>query len=162
MKLDEICWKEVLKDVVKNKEKSEIPAGTVSHEHMKKAMQYYIDRINGIYHEGAENLFGEKYILKDPLGTRTLTIDTSFSGDDFADQDVIFAPQRAELVSPISTTYDNHAAMAFKLYMGVGDDTVAIDIIDVMTFNDEGKIIEVNAYWNRENVKVVEKNDETV
>lgn len=156
LNLKEISWKEVLKDIALNKETSNIPTGTPAPEHMKKAMQSYIDMINKNYHEGTLNLFADNYTLEDPFGTKALTISNGFSAEDFEDEEVQFTPKKAELISPISTSYGNQAAMAFKLWMDVGGQEVTIDIVDVMKFDESGKIIEVVAHWGKNNVSLVE------
>ena len=156
LNLKEISWKEVLKDIALNKETSNIPTGMPAPEHMKKAMQSYIDMINKNYHEGTLNLFSDNFTLEDPFGTKALTISNGFSAEDFEDEEVQFTPKKAELISPISTSYGNQAAMAFKLWMDVGGQEVTIDIVDVMKFDESGKIIEVVAHWGRENVSLVE------
>ncbi|MCF6800087.1 hypothetical protein P4689_24870 [Priestia megaterium] len=155
MNLKEISWKEVLKDITQNKETSNIPTGAPTPEHMRKAMQSYIDMINKNYHEGTHNLFADNYTLEDPFGTKALTISNGFTEKDLEDEDVQFIPKKAELISPISTSYGNQAAMAFKLWMDVRGQEITIDIIDVMTFDESGKIIEVVAHWGRDNVKIM-------
>jgi steroid Delta-isomerase len=46
----------------------------------------------------------------------------------------------------------NEAAFHWTLSIDLGGDKMAIDIISVMTFNDEGKIASMKAYWGPENV----------
>lgn len=46
--------------------------------------------------------------------------------------------------------------MAFKLYVNVNGQNIAIDIIDVFQFNEEGEVIEQKAYWGKENVTLLD------
>lgn len=46
----------------------------------------------------------------------------------------------------------NEAAFHWALTIDLGDNKMRIDIISVMTFNDEGKIASMKAYWGPENV----------
>jgi steroid delta-isomerase len=161
MNLKEISWKEVLKDITQKKETSNIPTGTPTPEHMRKAMQSYIDIINKNYHEGTLNLFADNYTLEDPFGTKAVTISSENREKDLEDKDVKFIPKKAELIAPISTTYGNQAAMAFKLWMDVGGQEVTIDIIDVMTFDESGKIIKVVAHWSRDNVSLINRGNDS-
>lgn len=154
--LKEISWKEVLKDITQNKETSNIPTGMPTPELMRKAMQSYIDMINKNYHEGTLNLFADNYTLEDPFGTQAVTISNGFTEKDLEDEEVQFIPKKAELISPISTSYGNQAAMAFKLYMDVGGQEITIDVVDVMKFDESGKIIEVMAHWGRDNVSLID------
>lgn len=48
--------------------------------------------------------------------------------------------------------------MAFKLYVEV--DGQDIDIIDVMKFNEAGEITEQMAYWEKDNVSIINKDSE--
>ena len=161
MNVKEITWKEVLKDIVQNKEASNIPTGTPTPEQMRKAMQSYIDIINQNYHEGTRNLFADQYTLEDPFGTKAVTISNENRGESLEDKEVRFTPKKAELISPISIAYGNQAAMAFKLWMDVGGQEVTIDIVDVMTFDESGKIIEVAAHWGRDNVSLINSGNDS-
>ena len=42
----------------------------------------------------------------------------------------------------------NFAAFPMTALSVMGDFKLEIDIIDVMTFDDDGKIVEMKAYWN--------------
>ncbi|MCT7657261.1 nuclear transport factor 2 family protein [Mycobacterium deserti] len=46
----------------------------------------------------------------------------------------------------------NEAAFHWTLNIDLGGNKMAIDIISIMTFNDEGKIASMKAYWGPENV----------
>lgn len=153
----EVSWKHILKDIAQNKDQAAAPTGRPTQQQMIKGMQSYIDRLNGIEHEGTQNLFADSFTLEDPIGTQVASFSKGFPAEAFQDGGVKFTMLRAELVSPISTTYSNQAAMAFKGYMQVGDQEVSLDIVDVMTFDEEGKILEVKAFWGRNNVQVVER-----
>jgi steroid delta-isomerase len=157
MNWKEISWQQILLDIAQNKDKSDAPTALPTQEQMIKEMHSYIDRINGNLHEGTQNLFAENFTLEDPVGTKILSIAKEYHADFMEEKGVKFTPIKAELVSPVSTTYSNQATMAFKLYMRVGEQDITIDIIDVMTFNEAGKIVEVKAYWGRDNVTVIDK-----
>lgn len=46
----------------------------------------------------------------------------------------------------------NEAAFLFRLTITAGDHRMLIEPIDVMVFNDDGKIAGMKAYWSAENV----------
>jgi steroid Delta-isomerase len=46
----------------------------------------------------------------------------------------------------------NEAAFHWTLAIDFGDNGMRIDIISIMTFDDEGKIASMKAYWGPENV----------
>lgn len=161
MNWKEVSWQHILRDIAQNKDKSHAPTGMPTQKHMIKAMHSYIDRINGNHHEGTQNLFADNFTLEDPIGTKLLSIGKEYPANFFAEEAVKFTPLRAELVSPVSTSYSNQAAMAFKFYMKVGEQEISIDIVDVMTFDEAGKIVEVKAYWGRENVSLINEGNDS-
>ena len=46
----------------------------------------------------------------------------------------------------------NEAAFQFRLTVKAGDGGMVIEPIDVMAFDDEGKVAAMKAYWSAENV----------
>ncbi|OBI47565.1 steroid delta-isomerase [Mycobacterium kyorinense] len=46
----------------------------------------------------------------------------------------------------------NEAAFQFKLTVAYGDSRMVIEPIDVMVFDDDGKVAAMKAYWSPENV----------
>ncbi|MGD0031130.1 steroid delta-isomerase [Paenibacillus illinoisensis] len=153
----EISWKDVLKDITQNKETLNIPTDMPTQEHMKKAMQSYIEAINNKNPEAMHNLFADNVRGEDPIGTKPRLTTKGSKTETPKEDDLQYIPIKAELISPISTSYGNSAAMAFKLYMDVGGQVVTIDIIDVMQFDESGKIIEIMAHWGRENVTLINR-----
>ncbi|MBL1078557.1 nuclear transport factor 2 family protein [Nocardia sp. 2] len=48
----------------------------------------------------------------------------------------------------------NHAAVSFTMVGTFSGQRMTLDPIDVMEFDDEGKIISMRAYWGPENLKM--------
>ena len=46
----------------------------------------------------------------------------------------------------------NEAAFQFRLTVTAGDNTIRIEPIDVMVFNDDGKVSAMKAYWSAADV----------
>ena len=46
----------------------------------------------------------------------------------------------------------NEAAFHWTLTLDMGENSMSIDIISTMTFNDEGQIASMKAYWGPDNV----------
>lgn len=59
----------------------------------------------------------------------------------------------SELIS--TTVAGNEAAFFWKLYVTGGGVRTQLEVIDVMTFNDEGKIQSMRAFWSPSNLTVV-------
>lgn len=49
----------------------------------------------------------------------------------------------------------NFGAVPLRAVTSVGDDKFAVDIIDVFTFNDDGLITDMKAYWSSSQVKPI-------
>ena len=48
----------------------------------------------------------------------------------------------------------NEAAFSFRVVTGSGAEQVTIEPIDVMTFDDEGRITSMRAFWSPEDVRM--------
>ena len=59
-----------------------------------------------------------------------------------------------ELTGPIRATAD-FAAFPMTATSHIGDFHLEIDIIDVMTFDDDAKIVEMRAYWDMKDARQV-------
>lgn len=148
-------WKEFMEDLTQEKSELNIAPTQPSESHMKKVMKSHIDSINDKSKNGPT--FAKEFKGEDPVGTQTFSIGGNDMINDLKDMfNVPFTPQKAELISPITTSFGNSAAMAFKLYVNVNGQNIAIDIIDVFQFNKEGEVIEQKAYWGKENVTLLD------
>ena len=120
--------------------------------HMRKAMQQYIDSINLKDPAGLLKMYSEDVVAVDPMGTVPLhglkTI-ASFYDQGMAD--------RVDLECSIRTSFGRTAAMAFKVIFPMEGRKIHIHTIDVMTFDEAGRIIDIKAIWGRRNVKFKEK-----
>lgn len=151
-------WKTLLDDLLKDTQPqvhNEQDDG-ITETYMRTVMQNHIDMINKETAVSTSLYYADDIVVEDPYGA------TRFKGKEGQRQgfrqmaDVSFIPQKAELVAPISTSYGNKAAMAFKLYAQIDGHDVTIDIIETMTFNDAGDITERIAYWGKENVTLLD------
>jgi steroid delta-isomerase len=134
-------------------------ASSPTEAHMREVMEAYVANIGK-----GDSGFEEKYLAEsctgaDPVGSEPL--DNRGAPETMAQAvsrliDISFIPQKAELISPVSFSLENKAAMAFKFWAEVGGRNITIDIIDVMTFDALGKICDIRAYWGFENVTVLD------
>ncbi len=58
------------------------------------------------------------------------------------------------LAAPIRGSHANAAAMAFDFKMNLDGKKITTSAIDVMRFNEDGKIISMQAYWGPSDSKV--------
>ena len=54
---------------------------------------------------------------------------------------------------PIVTTAGDEAAMAFTLFLDINGEAREIDVIDVMRFDEEHRIVSLRAFWNFREVR---------
>lgn len=144
----EINMQDVLTMYMENKEVSNSP----TEKHMRSVMQSYIDNLNNKDADAIFNLYAENASCEDPVGTKPIVGNETLK---HFIREGLSAMKKAELVAPIRTSPGNCAAMAFSIHMDFGGQEVIIQVVDVMKFNEEGKIIELKAYWGKDDVKII-------
>ena len=107
---------------------------------MKAALQSYLDYFNAADLDGLTSLFADDATVEDPLGTppnvgkdkiRAFYADALKNG------------AKLSLAAPIRGSHGNAAAMAFEAKLP----GLTVRIIDVMTFDDAGKVTSMKAYF---------------
>lgn len=111
-------------------------------EHMRAAMQKYLDALNALDVVGALALFAQGSTVEDPVGSG-VALATERLPEMFGQipDGATFA-----LDTPIRTSHGNAAAMAFTTKVVLGGEPIEVRAVDVMEFNDEGRIAHMNAY----------------
>ncbi|MGM8364352.1 nuclear transport factor 2 family protein [Virgibacillus sp. W0181] len=111
---------------------------------MKKAMQRYIDGFNQKDAKALISLFANNAKIEDPVGGGKIVegIEAITAFYELA----VTLVDKLELAAPIRGSHSNAAAMAFTIFMKDEGQTIRINCIDVMTFNESGKIIDMKAY----------------
>ena len=99
------------------------------------------DEIMALYAEGAT--------VEDPVGTDVRTTRESIHEFYAAIEPL---EQESRLVS--AKVADGQAAFLFELVTRVGDQTYTLAPIDVMTFDDEGRITTMRAFWSNADMEV--------
>jgi len=117
---------------------------------MKTALHKYLDGFNQDQPELIITLFADDATIEDPVGGGQV-VEGKEQIAAFYRQGV---PQVEELKldTPIRGSYSRAAAMAFTIHMEREGQKIRIQAIDVMTFNDSGKITEMKAYHGPSNV----------
>lgn len=113
-------------------------------DHNRAALQAYIDNFNAGDGAGLAALFADDARIEDPVGGTTI-VEGRVAIDDFY-KGAVDVVERLELAAPIRTSHGASAAMAFDIHMQVEGQPMLIRVIDVMTFDDEGKIVDMKAY----------------
>jgi steroid delta-isomerase len=106
----------------------------------KAVLQAYIDAFNAGDRDRLTSLFAEDATVEDPFGTPAKTgraeIRAFYDG-------AIKTGSKLHLSAPIRGSHSNAAAMAFEARIG----PLTVRVIDVMTFDDAGKISSMRAYF---------------
>lgn len=113
-------------------------------QQMRDALQAYIDGFNAGDGEGLAALFADDARIEDPVGG-TKIVEGRASINDFY-RGAVEAVDRLELVAPIRASHGSAAAMAFDIHMHADGRPVLIRVIDVMTFDAGGRIVDMKAY----------------
>ncbi|MCG7207363.1 nuclear transport factor 2 family protein [Streptomyces arenae] len=116
----------------------------------KQVLQRYIDCWNDGDAEGVLALFADEATAEDPVGTEVAVGIEAIRAKLLPGKEQVI---RITLDGPIRTTYGNRAAMAFTLDCWFGEEAKRIKVIDVMTLDDEGKILALEAHWGDDDIE---------
>ncbi|MBU6393006.1 MAG: nuclear transport factor 2 family protein [Sphingomonadales bacterium] len=116
---------------------------------MRAALQSYVDRTNAGDAEGLVALFASDAEIEDPVGTpvkRAEDIPVWF-------RDSVAFGARITPVAPIRGSHANVAALVFDVeFTPPGGERLRIRTLDVCTFNADGLITSLRAYWGPDDV----------
>ena len=115
-------------------------------EIIRATVAQYLARHSAGDIDGIAACFSADAEVEDPVGTQrhrgTEEIRAFFSGThDLCDS------MRLDLTGPIRVV-GPHAAFPMTAHTRIGEMTVEVDIIDVMLFDESGRIREMYAYWD--------------
>lgn len=113
---------------------------------MKATVAAYLDRHSAGDVDGVVALFADNATVWDPVDS-----DPHVGGDAVR----AFFTGTHEMVDTLTLTATgpvrcagSFAAFPMLVNSVMGDFKMELDVIDVMTFDDDGKIVEMKAYWN--------------
>jgi steroid Delta-isomerase len=113
-----------------------------SPEKIREVIEQYVATVAGGTTEEVLELFAEGATVEDPVGTEVRNtreaIREFYSGLEGLEQEGRVITARVA---------GGEAAFLFELTTKVGDKTYTLAPIDVMTFDDEGRITSMKAYW---------------
>ncbi len=116
----------------------------VSEKKMKEGMQAYIDTFNRSDAAGIADLYTDDATVEDPVGSPVKSGKKAIT--EFY-QMAVQTGAKLKLAAPIRGSHGNSAAMAFDVELNMPVGRMVIQVIDVMTFNDEGKFTSMRAFW---------------
>jgi steroid delta-isomerase len=119
------------------------------HEEMVAAVNAYVDAFANGDPEAVVALFAADATVEDPVGTPPHVghdaIRAFYTG-------AMKSGAKLRLAGPVRTTTD-YAAFAFEVVINHGGQGMVVDVIDTFRFNDEGKAIEMRAFFGPANMK---------
>ncbi len=132
---------------------AEVFSSGVSDPHqdqMRAALQAYVDHINAGDRDGVLALFAPDAVIEDPLGSPPKTgkeIENWFS-------DTIAFGTHIRPVAPIRGSHSNAAALVFEVtFQPPAGPRLLIRSLDVCTFDAEGRITSLKAYWGPDDIE---------
>ncbi len=116
----------------------------LSEESMRAALQAYVDAFNRSDADAVVALFADDATVEDPYGKPAMTGKDAF-GPFF--KYAVELGAKLTLQAPIRSSQGDAAAMCFDVKVNYMGAMQHIRVIDVMTFNQAGKIQSMKAYW---------------
>jgi steroid delta-isomerase len=110
---------------------------------IRDAMQRYVKYLCDSDIDGIMGLFGEDPTVEDPVGRPAIVgaeaVRAFYAGATQA--------LRVELTGPIRVA-GQECAMPMLAEIDLGDRKSYVDVIDVMRFDADGKVVSMRAFWN--------------
>ncbi|MEN0140521.1 MAG: nuclear transport factor 2 family protein [Rhodococcus sp. (in: high G+C Gram-positive bacteria)] len=118
-----------------------------SAEDIRKTVERYIEAVATGTADDIVALYAEGATVEDPVGTEPRT-----SVESLREFYGVIEPlkQTGELLT--LKIAGNSAAFHFSLVTDLGEQKLEISPIDVMTFDDDGKITSMRAFWSQEDM----------
>lgn len=110
---------------------------------IRDAMQRYVKYLCDSNVDGIMGLYAEGATVEDPVGRPPLVGTEAVRA--FYTQAT--PALRAELTGPIRVAGDE-CAMPMRAELDFGDHKSYVDVIDVMRFDGDGKVVSMRAFWN--------------
>jgi steroid delta-isomerase len=126
----------------------------VERETIEATIERYMTAMTAGDRDGWVGCFAEGGTLEDPVGSDVLTgkeeIGTFFDNAHAMANGIAMAR-----TGPIRVAAD-HGAFPFTITTTLGEDTFSMPVIDVMTFDDDGHITTMRAFWDMADMTPVE------
>ena len=113
-----------------------------------KTVKRYLELAGDGNVDGIVDLYADDATVEDPVGSEVHIGRQAIHGFYSLVPDT---EKKTEVIS--LRTVGNEAAFYWTLTVDLGGNRVCIDIISTMTFNDDGTIASMKAYWTPENIK---------
>jgi steroid Delta-isomerase len=113
---------------------------------LREIIATYMDRFTAEDREGWLDMFAPDAWIEDPVGTPRRTGREEIGA--FWDETHTVPDKVALVPLGITTIVGDEVAFTMQAQATLGDQVFGIDIIDIMTFDDEGKITTMRAFFD--------------
>jgi steroid delta-isomerase len=120
-------------------------------QHIATVMQAYVDAMSGDDVDKVLELYAEDAVVEDPIGSKPFVGIDAIRG--FYTESIT-AVARMELEGN-PRVRGNHGVCAMLAYPKGAEDTMLIETLDVMVFDDNGKVSRMTAYWGDRNIRIL-------
>lgn len=120
-------------------------------QHINKVMQAYVDAMSGDDVEKVLSLYAENAIVEDPVGSAAYNGIEAIRG---FYQEAIAAVGKMELEGN-PRVRGKLGACAMIAHPKGAEGVMVAETLDVMSFNEEGKITAMTAYWGDSNIRTI-------
>ncbi|QQZ11404.1 nuclear transport factor 2 family protein [Heyndrickxia vini] len=116
---------------------------------MKKSLQEYVDAFNAKDVDRLISLFADDAKVEDPVGKPAKVGRQEI--ESFYRESM--PGSTLELLAPPRGSHSNAATITFAVHSQMGEHSIRIEVTDVMTFDSNGKIATMHAYWGPDDVQ---------
>ncbi|PCR94620.1 steroid delta-isomerase [Pseudomonas fluorescens] len=122
----------------------------ISAQQIQTTMARYVELVDAGDIDGILALYGEDATVEDPVGQPP--IQGLADIERFYRQGLGASKVSATLTGPVRATLNGCGAMPFRVDMQWAGQPCSLHVIDVMAFDDDGKIRSMKAYWSEANI----------
>ena len=122
----------------------------ISPEEVQQIIESYVARLSEGNLDAVCSLFAEDAVLEDPVGTPAYNSIRAIR--DFY-VGAISAKPEVRLTGPVRVTVSGEAAAPMQATSAYEGATVQIDIIAVISLDDQGRIKSLKGYWGEANLR---------
>lgn len=119
---------------------------------MKNKLQEYVDAFNRGDLKRLMALFADEAKVEDPVGQQPKIGRQEIQA--FYRESMLGGAQLELLASPRGS-FGNAASITFAVHSKMEGQSIRIDVTDVMTFDTNGKIVTMQAFWGPDDVQQV-------
>lgn len=123
----------------------------ISAQQIQTAMARYVELVDAGDIDGILALYSEGATVEDPVGQPS--IQGLADIECFYRQGLGASKVSATLTGPVRATLNGCGAMPFRVDMQWAGQPCSLHVIDVMEFDDTGKIRSMKAYWSEANIE---------